>query len=103
MGMGVVVPSCNPSSWKAEAGRALSSRPAWLKEGHSRMAGVTYRETLPKKKNKEEEEEKEGRKEEKQKKPSQWYFGGHLQRRASLYRQEQKNCCLSLRWEGPLD
>jgi hypothetical protein len=41
----------NPSTWKAEAGRFLSSRPAWSTESVPGQPGL-HRETLSQKQNK---------------------------------------------------
>ena len=46
-----VVHAFNPSTWEAEAGRFLSSRPAWSTECAPGQPGL-YRETLSPKKNK---------------------------------------------------
>jgi hypothetical protein len=47
--------SFNPSTWEAEAGGFLSSRPAWSRVS-SRTARATQRNPVSKKKKKEEEE-----------------------------------------------
>jgi hypothetical protein len=47
----VVVHTFNPSTWEAEAGRFLSSRPAWSTELVSGQLGL-HRETLPQNKTK---------------------------------------------------
>ena len=47
---GVVVHTFNSSSWEAEAGECLSSRPAWSRRWVPEQPGL-YRETLPGKKN----------------------------------------------------
>jgi hypothetical protein len=47
---GIVAHAFNPSTWEAEAGEFLSSRPAWSTKwapGQSKL----YRETMSKKKN----------------------------------------------------
>jgi hypothetical protein len=47
----VMVPAFNPSTWEAEAGVFLSSRPAYSKEWIPGQPGL-YRETLSPKQNK---------------------------------------------------
>ena len=47
-GPGMVAHTFNPITWKAEAGRFLSSRPAWSTKGGSGQPGI-YRETLARK------------------------------------------------------
>jgi hypothetical protein len=52
----------NPSSWEAEAGRFLSSRPAWLQSEFQDSQGYTEKpclkkKTKPKKKKKERKKE----------------------------------------------
>jgi hypothetical protein len=47
----VVVNTFNPSTWEAEAGRFLSSRPAWSIEWVPGQPGL-HRETLSRKTNK---------------------------------------------------
>jgi hypothetical protein len=49
----VVAHTFNPSTWEAEAGRSLSSRPAWSTEWVSGQPGL-HRETLSQKKKKKE-------------------------------------------------
>ena len=44
----MVVHACNPSTWKTEAGRFLSSRPAWSTEWVPGQPGL-HRETLSRK------------------------------------------------------
>ena len=44
----MVVHTFNPITWKAEAGRFLSSRPAWSTKGSPGQPGL-YRETLARK------------------------------------------------------
>jgi hypothetical protein len=44
----VVAKAFNPSTWEAEAGRFLSSRPAWSTEWVPRQPGI-HRETLSQK------------------------------------------------------
>ena len=46
--LGVVVHAFNPSTWEAEAGRFLSSRPAWSTKWVPVQPGL-YRETLTRK------------------------------------------------------
>jgi hypothetical protein len=48
--MVVVVHTFNPSTWEAEAGGFLSSRPAWFTKWVPEQPGL-YRETLSRKKN----------------------------------------------------
>ena len=50
-GWAVVAHTFNPSTWEAEAGRLLSSRPAWSTEWVPGQPGL-YRETLSQKKKK---------------------------------------------------
>ena len=45
----VVVCAFNPSTWKAEADRSLSSRPAWCTGASSRAGYKLYRKTLSEK------------------------------------------------------
>jgi hypothetical protein len=47
----VVVHACNPSTWEAEAGRFLSSRPAWSTEFQDSQ-GYTEKPYLEKQTNK---------------------------------------------------
>jgi hypothetical protein len=49
---GVVAHTFNPSTWEAEAGRFLSSRPAWSYKMSSRTARATQRKPVSKKKKK---------------------------------------------------
>jgi hypothetical protein len=49
--MGVVAHAFNPSTWETEAGRFLSSRPAWATEWVSGRPRL-HRETLSRKTNK---------------------------------------------------
>jgi hypothetical protein len=49
---GVVVHTFNPSTWEAEAGRFLSSRPAWSYKVSSRTTRATQRNPVSKKKKK---------------------------------------------------
>jgi hypothetical protein len=51
-GWAVVVHAFNPSTWEAEAGRFLSSRPAWSTKGVPGQPGL-HRETLSRKTEKE--------------------------------------------------
>jgi hypothetical protein len=46
----MVVHAFNPSTWEAEAGRFLSSRPAWSTKWVPGQPGL-YKETLSQKKN----------------------------------------------------
>jgi hypothetical protein len=46
----MVAHAFNPSTWEAEAGRFLSSRPAWSTEWVPGQPGL-HRETLPRKPN----------------------------------------------------
>jgi hypothetical protein len=46
--LGVVAHAFNPSTWEAEAGESLSSRPAWSTEGVPGQSGL-HRETLSQK------------------------------------------------------
>jgi hypothetical protein len=55
---GVVAHAFNPSSWEAEAGGFLSSRPAWSTEQVPGQAGL-HRETLPQKNKKKKKKERE--------------------------------------------
>jgi hypothetical protein len=47
----------NPSTWEAEAGGFLSSRPAWSYKVSSRIARATQRNPISKKKKKKKEKE----------------------------------------------
>jgi hypothetical protein len=51
VGWAVVVYAFNPSTWEAEAGKFLSSRPAWSTERVPGQPGL-HRETLSRKKKK---------------------------------------------------
>jgi hypothetical protein len=53
----VVVHTFNPSTWEAEAGGFLNSRPAWSTKSVSGQPGL-YRETLPRKTKKKKEMKK---------------------------------------------
>jgi hypothetical protein len=66
-GQAVVLHAFNPSTWEAEAGGFLSSRPAWSTEWVPGQPGL-HRETLSQKeKRREEKRREEKRREEKRK------------------------------------
>ena len=52
LGRAVVAHAFNPSTWEVEAGRFLSSRPAWSNRVSSRTARATQRNPVSKKKTK---------------------------------------------------
>jgi hypothetical protein len=54
----VVAHAFNPSTWEAEAGGFLSSKPAWSTEGVPGQPGL-HRETLSQKKKKKKKRKKE--------------------------------------------
>jgi hypothetical protein len=56
----VVVQTFNPSTWEAEAGVFLSSRPAWSTKGVPGQPGL-HRETLSQKKERKKEKKRNGR------------------------------------------
>ena len=56
-GQAVVAHAFNPSTWEAEAGRFLSSRPVWSTEWVPGQPGL-HRETLSRKKKKKKKEKK---------------------------------------------
>jgi hypothetical protein len=62
----VVAHAFNPITWEAEAGRFLSSRPAWSTEWVPGQPGL-YRETLSPKTKKKGKKERKKRKEKKRK------------------------------------
>jgi hypothetical protein len=62
----VVVHTFNPSTWEAEAGGFLSSRPAWSTMLVPGQPGL-HRETLSKKRRRKKKEEEEGRRRKKKK------------------------------------
>jgi hypothetical protein len=57
LGPGVVAHAFNPSTWEAEAGGFLSSRPAWSTEGVPAQPEL-HRETLSQKKQKQKQTKK---------------------------------------------
>jgi hypothetical protein len=74
--LGVVVHAFNPSTWEAEAGRFLSSRPAWSTKVSSRTAKATQRN--PVSKNKKTKKQKKNQKKKKKKKKKKKYKLGVL-------------------------
>jgi hypothetical protein len=62
----VVAHAFNPSTWEAEAGGFLSSRPAWSTKGFPGQPGL-YKETLSQKKKKKKKKKKEKKKKERKK------------------------------------
>ena len=60
-GPGMVAHTFNPITWKGEAGRFLSLRPAWSTKGGPIQPGL-YRETLSRKKNKKQKKTKQNKK-----------------------------------------
>jgi hypothetical protein len=54
----MVAHAFNPSTWEAEAGRFLSSRPAWSTDRVPGQPGL-HRETLSQKKNKKQKQKKQ--------------------------------------------
>jgi hypothetical protein len=71
----VVAHTFNPCTWEAEAGRFLSSRPAWSRVS-SRTARVIQRNPVSKKQNKTKQKTKQNRKTRRKRKNSKFstYF-----------------------------
>jgi hypothetical protein len=80
-GRAVVAHAFNPSTWEADAGRFLSSRPAWSTEWVPGQPGL-HRETLSQKtktkkekeKKRKEKKRKEKKRKEKKRKKKTYYF-----------------------------